>query len=130
MAHIHAEKMMQYAQDAMEHDEPWKLWQYCSSNTEWRDFESTSPSWNKDHTYRRKPKTININGFEVPEPIYEKPVDNATVYFPSLLNDVVSVSSYINDPAYQNLYEKGLIFKEREDCEKYLEAVLSFTKKK
>jgi hypothetical protein len=100
--------------------------EYFDTN-EWRYL--SSPGFYEYKEYRIKPKPININGFDVPEPLYEKPVDNATVYFPSLLNGVISVSSYIKDPAYQNLYEKGLIFKEREDCEKYLEAILSFTKK-
>ena len=28
MAHIHAELMAQYAEDAKQHDKPWELWQY------------------------------------------------------------------------------------------------------
>ena len=28
MKHVHAELMLQYAQDAMETDKPWDLWQW------------------------------------------------------------------------------------------------------
>jgi hypothetical protein len=69
MKHIHAELMALYAQDAMESETPWEMWQYYDTNTnDWIDFD-THPMWFSDSQYRRKPKTININGFQVPEPI-------------------------------------------------------------
>ncbi len=33
MAHIHAELMAQYAEDAKQYDEPWELWQHDASGT-------------------------------------------------------------------------------------------------
>ena len=33
MGHIHAELMAQYAEDAKQHDEPWKLWQHYATDT-------------------------------------------------------------------------------------------------
>jgi hypothetical protein len=126
MAHIHAEKMMQYAQDAMEHDEPWRLWEYFDDYEKERKYIiNCSPSWSKDKKYRRKTKTININGFEVPEPLYQKPVDDV-VYLASLSSGVVMAGS---NAVHQVCYDLGTVFKEREGCEKYLEAILSFTKK-
>ena len=43
--HPHAELMMQYAEDAMETDEPWLLWQYrCEGK--WKQCLA-HPSWAK-----------------------------------------------------------------------------------
>ena len=65
MAHIHAELMAQYAEDAKQHDEPWELWQHGDDET-WTSC-TTHPGWFSDHSYRRKPRTIQIGDYEVPE---------------------------------------------------------------
>ena len=65
MAHIHAELMAQYAEDAKQYDEPWELWQHDASGT-WVDCVS-HPSWWSHVQYRRKPRTVKISDFEVPE---------------------------------------------------------------
>ena len=58
--------MAQYAEDAKQHDEPWELWQYHVSGT-WENCEN-HPGWFTDHHYRRKPRTIQIGDYEVPQP--------------------------------------------------------------
>lgn len=55
MAHIHAELMMQYAEDAKLHDEPWELWQH-GDGSDWVNCVS-HPGWSSDNKYRRKPRT-------------------------------------------------------------------------
>ena len=60
MKHKHAELMMQYAQDAMETDKPWELWEYShSSSNGWRNLDKM-PSWCIANEYRRKPKMISV----------------------------------------------------------------------
>ena len=66
MAHIHAELMAQYAEDAKQHDEPWELWQHGDDDG-WTNC-STHPSWYENRTFRRKPRTIQLGDYEVPEP--------------------------------------------------------------
>ena len=66
MGHIHADLMAQYAEDAKQHDRPWELWQFCDDDT-WVEC-STHPRWVPDFAYRRKPRTVQIGDFEVPEP--------------------------------------------------------------
>ena len=71
MGHVHAELMMQYAQDAMETDKPWELWE-VRHHDKWCGL-SVNPNWHKPYDYRRKPKMINVtlmNGEVVswPEP--------------------------------------------------------------
>ena len=64
MAHIHAELMAQYAEDAKQHDKPWELWQFNDGDT-WAGC-STHPRWVPDFTYRRKPRTVQVGDIEVP----------------------------------------------------------------
>ena len=67
--HKHAELMMQYAQDAMEGDKPWVLWQFqrpCFDN--WNDCDY-HPEWVTECNYRRKPKqhTVTLNTEQLKE---------------------------------------------------------------
>jgi hypothetical protein len=128
MSHIHAEKMMQYAQDAMEYDEPWHFWQSSEDGKDWYDLICGSPAWHKNSYYRRKPKTININGFEVPEPLYFKP---------EIVNDIYLVSDIVNgiplrfnsEIVSKKQIETGLWHLTKEAAQIHLDALLSFTKK-
>lgn len=64
--HPHAELMMQYAEDAMETEEPWLLWQYrCEGK--WKQCLA-HPSWAKSGTFRRKPEPIRVGNYEFPSP--------------------------------------------------------------
>ena len=76
-AHVHAENMALYAQDAQETDTPWERWEfkYQHENDSAWVLLPGNPIWDEHLQYRRKPSTININinGFEVPEPCREAP---------------------------------------------------------
>ena len=66
--HVHAELMAQYAEDAMTHAEPWKLWQVWQVKADdgaWWDC-GAHPRWANDTEYRRKPNTKLIHGVEIP----------------------------------------------------------------
>lgn len=68
-AHPHAALMLQYAQDAAETDKPWERWEArLRGHSDWIALDST-PLWLDWQEYRRKPKTIKVNGFDVPEPL-------------------------------------------------------------
>ena len=60
--HIHAELMMQYAQDAMETPEPWERWEVCGKLTgTWYPLsEGDGLSFISGHQYRRKPKMLSV----------------------------------------------------------------------
>jgi hypothetical protein len=73
----------------------------------------------KPEQYRIKPRTININGYEVPEP-----VRNPKIVCPVEMRYSRLSSFHIT------LGEGGLLFKTRDDCQAYCDAVLSFTKAK
>ncbi len=60
--HIHAELMMQYAQDAMETDKPWECWEvYGKVTGTWIPLsEGEGLSFISEHQYRRKPKMLSV----------------------------------------------------------------------
>ena len=62
--------MMAYAQDAMETDRPWERWEHFDKISKtWTAFARANPAWYDDELYRRKERTIAINGHEIPEPV-------------------------------------------------------------
>lgn len=71
MAHIHAELMKQYAEDAAETDKPWERWEF---NPDAKDVGwialSAHPSWNEESSYRRIPNTLTVT-VKVPRPLKE-----------------------------------------------------------
>ena len=69
-AHKHAALMLQYAQDAAETDTPWERWEYRTPDGGWWDMDS-SPCWDEEAEYRRKPSVIKVGRHEFPKPISE-----------------------------------------------------------
>ena len=59
LGHPHAHNMALYAEDAKKHKNPHKLWQYLDYAGEWCNLE-TSPAWQKDTQYRRKPLSQDV----------------------------------------------------------------------
>lgn len=126
--HPHAELMMQYAQDAMETDKPWERWQFCSLDGIWGDCKF-HPRWNKYYKYRRKPRTININGYEVPEPLRTSPCVGTDVYYPSLDGHGLVARNKFVDNTFNNLrLKRGLLHLTKEAAEMHAKALLSFTR--
>jgi hypothetical protein len=79
----HTDLMLKYVKDCQKCKKPWVLWQYYDENEDkWKDFPEGYGHlmWNETSDYRRKPSTININGFEVPEPLREAPEDGTMIY--------------------------------------------------
>lgn len=129
MKHKHAELMGLYAQDAMETDRPWKRWQIMyDGGTRWETLYK-SPEWQIWHKYRRIPTTININGYEVPEPV-RSPLKNGTMYYiPNVYySDMYNSYEWRGDLTDLALLKKGVVHLTEEDCVKHTEALLSFTR--
>lgn len=131
--HVHAELMMQFAQDAAETSVPLSRWQFDSGKG-WEDFPYTSddaPTWTPQFKYRRKPKTMNINGYEVPEPLREAPEYGKKVYTPHISSDKLVIDRNWDGEAYdvRNL-ERGIVHLTKEAAETHARALLSFTETK
>ena len=59
--HIHADLMLQYAQDAMETPEPWELWEIrLPANKTWSNCTDADMHFSSMFEYRRKPKMLSV----------------------------------------------------------------------
>lgn len=134
MKHKHAELMAQYAQDAAETDKPWERWErYHDFAGKWVSLTG-NPSWYNDAQYRRKPKVILINGFDVPEPVREPLNQGQAYYIPIIANSFNSPNPYAQfmwtGTSIDNHWlSRGLIHLTKEAATLHAEALLSFTKK-
>ena len=78
--------------------------------------------------WKIKPRTININGYEVPEPLSNL-VITERYYLPYLPDGNIYEFTFDNSIINSNRWVTlGLVHKTREAAELHLEALLSFTK--
>ena len=122
--------MLAYAQDAMETEKPWERWEWFNEyDQEWETL-ALNPKWGLNAQYRRKPRTININGFEVPEPVRE-PLERWTAYYMPCIQpylvEVANSSEWNNDECDHEWLKAGIIHLTKEAAEIHAKALLSFT---
>ena len=127
MGHIHAELMAQYAEDALETDKPWERWEFHHKRGEYQSLGS-HPDWAVTREYRRKPKTILINGYKVPEPC-RTPLKDDEVYWTLSLVRGVTSAHWQNDNIDNVYLKNGFIHLTKEAAEKHFNALRSFTAK-
>jgi hypothetical protein len=129
MKHIHAELMMKYAQDAMETDKPWMLWESKDEYDECWKTRFVHPRWIKEVQYRRKPKTININGFYVPEPLRDALNNGETYYIAEVhVSKIKNRIEWANEEIDFKWLSLGICHKTIESAQKHADALLSFTR--
>lgn len=78
--------------------------------------------------WKIKHKTININGYEVPEPIRVRPREGELYYIPYLTDSKVQTFKFAESITTSRWLKEGLLHKTKEAAELHLEALLSFTK--
>ena len=120
MAHIHADAMTQYALDAKKYNEPWKMWQYGDGDA-WIDCTS-HPSWATAQVYRRKPQTIKIAQYEVPEPVRE-PLNRGQRFW--VVSPFTGPDSYTWDGDKEDFFalESGFVHLSEEDAQQHYEVL-------
>lgn len=75
--------------------------------------------------YRVKPKTILVNGFEVPEPMREAPNDGVKYFFPNLsYNGYFWSHEWENDGVDVRMLSRGLIHLTKEAAIAHAKAML------
>ena len=129
MGHIHAAAMAEYAKDAIETDMPWERWEVSmtESGDEYRNLLG-HPDWVVTRKYRRKPKTILINGHEVPEP-HRTPLKDGEVYWALTLFSRATSLRWKDDDFDNSYLENGFVHLTKEAAEKHFNALKSFTAK-
>ena len=128
MGHIHAAAMAEYAKDALETDKPWERWEFCHMRGEYQSLHG-HPEWVEDNEYRRKPKVILINGYEVPEPQRVPLKDGETYWTFTFYRGVISLRWFSDIDDY-NFLKNGVIHLTKEAAEKHFNALKSFTAQK
>jgi hypothetical protein len=120
--------MAQYAQDAMETDRPWERWEYYNeSSRQWCSLRR-HPSWYLASQYRRKPRTININGFDVPEPARE-PLERGQQYYAPNITGCAQIwmgCTWEGNHVDKCWLARGLIHLTKEAASIHSKALLSF----
>lgn len=88
-------------------------------------------SGNTANAYRIKPKTININGYEVPEPMRIAPAASTTYWRTALFNtNWASRYEWANDDMDNRWLKLGICHLNKEAAELHHKALLSFTEVK
>lgn len=132
MKHKHADLYMDFALEAQTNDKPWLAFEwYSDGNAMWYPCNEYI-CFDKDTEFRIKPKTININGFEVPEHVNVQLALNTIYFWPTLGvydTDLWDSSIWNDDPLDKRLLKKGLVYLSQEAAEIHAKALLSFTAK-
>ena len=127
--HVHAELMLQYAQESFETDKPWERWELAKDGEEWHT-PIGELSFLSELRYRRKQKTININGFEVPEPLREAPKKGTKCYIANVSFTALIDSLWNGDIFHRYYLNAGLIHLTEKAADLHRAALLSFMETK
>lgn len=122
----HIELRKQYIADLERHDDPYKFWQYKTTESgSWIDCYS-EPSWTATVIYRRKPKTIRIGKFDVPAPLHVKPRIGGCVWSFNFEHGVYGFT-WQNESSQCRRFLSGVVHKTSEDAEAMMNAIISTT---
>ena len=128
-AHVHAQSMALYAQDALETDKPWQRWEFLNEpGNDWAHAYK-HPEWLTQHKYRRKPRKILVNGVEVPAPEEAAPAYGTSYWIPGVDTEQTVHDLMWGDDASDRCYlERGLVHLTKAAAQAHAEAMLKFTK--
>ena len=130
--HPHAELMKQYAEESLKDAEAWRHWEFNVKGEWWGCINM--PEWDPRITYRRRPRTITINGNQVPEPLRVAPEVGTLYYVANLLHAALQ-----NDPKPRTwngsstdfaALRAGIVHLLKYNAAQHSTALLSFTQEK
>lgn len=112
--HVHAELMLQYAEDAKTSKTPWELWEYLDKDDGWTTFKG-APGWYETSVYRRKPKTHFVHGVEIPD-LRVSPKYGEYYYFADPTErDFTYYYLFHGDGQDNSWVERGLVYQNTEE---------------
>ena len=111
--------------------EPWKHFEkrIPGLNT-WSELATNDWFTQEGWIYRWKPKTININGFEVPEPVKEPLEVMQDYYSPMFPTGNVASLVWVGNRIDMDFFNAGMIHLTKEAAIQHAKALLSFTEVK
>ena len=123
--HPHAASMLLYAQDAAETDKPWERWEFIGSDNGFNGCLK-HPEWHEDFEYRRKPKTITVNGIKVPAPAREAPKMGEKFFLVNPAASTLAVAYSWSNGRYDNEWlNKGVLHLTEEAAIAHAKALLA-----
>lgn len=127
--HPHAELAKLYAEDMAETEKAEERWEFNGGNG-WHPC-LFHPTWDRDYQYRRKPRFIEINGHQVPEPARKEPQNGSFYYYPVPNESRLYKGTPWIDDNEDDLFRfsYGLVHFTMEAAITHAKALLSFTKK-
>ncbi|MCW7764457.1 hypothetical protein [Photorhabdus luminescens] len=127
--HVHAELMMQYAQDALKTDKPWLMWERLHIEAVGWEQCLHNPGWNPEFKYRRKPEMITIGKVSFPKPIEELPNVGDIVYFccPSYLADMFRMK-WGGSMGQLELLRNGFVHQTQKAARQHAEALIKISR--
>ena len=126
--HIHAELMMQYAQDAMETPEPWERWEmYGKVAGTWLPL-SECFFWRPENQYRRKPKMcyVRLASGEVvswPEPLNKLPEHDTQLWYLNGGSTYSCCNSHDNNYLLTDALKSGTLHLTEENAIQHIDAL-------
>lgn len=128
-AHVHAARMMEFAEDAAQYERPWEHWEYLNASSQAWAVLISPPTWGAQVQYRRKPKVIKIGERDIPAPETVAPKRGTNVFMPHLHNpNGYAVVSWMDAPSDHAALKLGLIHMTHERAQEHCAALLYFTR--
>lgn len=128
--HKHFELMALFLDDARVSETPWVFWQKRYIGTQvgvWSDCNE-QPGWANDFEYRRKPRTIRIGEFDVPEPMHNKPKKGEMYFsFDQYNYDNIFDFTWLDDSADNKALALGMCHATKEAAILHAIALISLT---
>ena len=123
-----AKLIEQYAKDWSENDRPWELWETdrVAADGVWNTLMG-HPAWSDKCNYRRKKQTININGYEVPEPERVQPEIGVEYFTPMAGYGDIEKHKWEGDGVDIKWLNQGVVHLTSDAAKLHLKALLSFT---
>jgi hypothetical protein len=131
--HPHAKLAQEYWKEAETDAEAWKNWEHALRGSEGKAWLPCleHPCFAHKRRYRRKPRTIIINGHEVPEPLRVKPEIGSVYYVACVSSGSESwfCVKWFHDEIDNTRFDAGMCHATKEAAIAHAKALLSFTQK-
>lgn len=123
-AHKHAAMIREFSRLADEHERPWEFIQWqAEADDNWHSCREP-PKWCTHNEYRLKPRTITVNGIEVPAPERVAPIFGTPYYTPSTITCELTQCVWDRSALDQIRMDAGLIHLTKEAAQAHLDAML------
>jgi hypothetical protein len=129
--HPHAKVAQQYWQEAETNAEAFLNWEHALIKTVGQSWLPCldHPCFAHGKIYRRRPRTININGHKIPEPLRVKPKIGEVYYVANLLDrsNPYMPSTWYHESIDIARFDAGICHSTKEAAIAHAKALLSFT---